>query len=245
MVLAAGLGKRMRPLTDTTPKPLVPLNGRPLIDHVLDRIAEAGLSRAVVNVHYLADQIEAHVEDRQSPSISISDERGVLLETGGGIVRALPLLGSEPFVVHNSDSVWIEPRESNIARLIRAWDGTVMDSLMLLAPRATSLGYDGHGDFGLGADGRLKRRTPGTDAPYVFAGVSIAHPRLFDGAKEERFSLNVLWDKAIERRRLFGLLLDGTWMHVGTVEALQDAERLIQSAALDGNHAGQTHRGDA
>jgi N-acetyl-alpha-D-muramate 1-phosphate uridylyltransferase len=245
MVLAAGLGKRMQPLTDTMPKPLVPLNGRALLDHVLDRIADAGLKRAVINVHYLADQLEKHVSHRALPAISISDERDEILETGGGVVRALPLLGSQPFVIHNSDSVWIEPRASNIARLIKAWDGTVMDSLMLLAPRVTSLGYDGHGDFGLSADGRLKRRAPGGEAPYVFAGVSIAHPRMFDGAKEERFSLNVLWDKAIERGRLFGLLLDGTWMHVGTVDALRDAERLIQSAALEPNHAGHTHRGDA
>lgn len=245
MVLAAGLGRRMQPLTDTLPKPLVPLAGRALIDHVLDRLGEAGLERAVVNVHYLADQIEEHVSHRQVPAISMSNERDEILETGGGVVRALPLLGSQPFIIHNSDSVWIEPGTSNIVRLIKAWDGTVMDSLMLLAPRVTSLGYDGRGDFGLSSDGRLKRRLHGADAPYVFAGVSIAHPRMFDGAKQERFSLNVLWDKAIERGRLFGLLLDGTWMHVGTVDALQDAERLIQTSALEHNHAGHTHRGDA
>ena len=245
MVLAAGLGKRMQPLTDTMPKPLVPLNGRALIDHALDRIAQAGLTHAVVNVHYLADQIEAHVRERPLPAITISDERGVLLETGGGVVRALPLLGPDPFVIHNSDSVWIEPGSSNIARLIAAWDESVMDSLMLLAPRVTSLGYDGHGDFHMRADGHLTRRTPGVDAPYVFAGVSISHPRMFEGAKEERFSLNDLWDKAIANGRLYGLLLDGTWMHVGTVDALADAERLIHGSALNANHAGQTHRGDA
>ena len=245
MVLAAGLGQRMQPLTDTMPKPLVPLNGRPLIDHVLDRLAEAGIDRAVINVHYLADQIESHVSERLVPAITISDERGVLLETGGGVVRALPLLGPDPFVIHNSDSVWIEPGNSNIARLIAAWDGGVMDSLMLLAPRVTSLGYDGHGDFHLRADGHLTRRASGVDAPYVFAGVSIAQPRMFEGAKEERFSLNVLWDKAIANGRLYGLLLDGTWMHVGTIDALADAERLIHEAALNANHAGQTHRGDA
>ena len=219
MVLAAGLGKRMQPLTDTRPKPLVKLAGRALIDHALDRIADAGLTHAVVNVHYLADQMEAHLRVRSRPHITISDERGVLLETGGGIVRALPLLGAAPFVIHNSDSVWIEPAASNIARLVSAWDGTRMDSLMLLAPRATSLGYDGEGDFQMLADGRLQRRARGDSAPYVFAGVSIAHPRLFDGAREERFSLNVLWDNAIKNGRLYGLLLDGTWMHVGTVEA--------------------------
>ena len=243
MVLAAGLGKRMQPLTDTMPKPMVPLNGRPLIDHVLDRIAGAGLTRAVVNVHYLADQIESHLSERNVPAITISDERVEILETGGGVVRALPLLGQAPFLIHNSDSVWIEPGTSNIARLIAAWDGTVMDSLMLLAPRVTSLGYDGRGDFGLADDGRLKRRASGADAPYVFAGVSIAHPRLFDGAREERFSLNILWDKAIETGRLYGLLLDGTWMHVGTVQSLHDAGHLIQNTALEHNHAGRPYGG--
>ncbi len=233
----------MQPLTDTLPKPLVRLDGRALIDHALDRIADAGLVRAVVNVHHLADQVEAHLSERTHPAISISDERGVLLETGGGVVRALPLLGSAPFVIHNSDSVWIEPGASNIARLVKAWDASYMDSLMLLAPRVTSLGYEGHGDFRMREDGHLLRRSPATDAPYVFAGVSIAHPRLFEGAKEERFSLNVLWDKAIERGRLYGLLLDGTWMHVGTVDALADAERLTHEAELSANHAGQTHRG--
>ena len=231
MVLAAGLGRRMQPLTDTMPKPLVPLAGRAMIDHVLDRIAAAGLTRAIINVHYLADQIEAHVAQRERPQIHISDERGVLLETGGGIVRALPSLGSAPFVIHNSDSVWLEPRGSNIARLVETWDDSRMDSLMLLAPRETSLGYDGHGDFHMRDDGHLSRRTPGSDAPYVFAGVSIAHPRLFDDAKEERFSLNLLWDQAIERGRIYGVVLDGTWMHVGTVAALHDAERLIREAS--------------
>ncbi len=244
MVLAAGLGKRMQPLTDTLPKPLVPLAGRALIDHVLDRIAEAGLAHAVVNVHYLAGQIEQHVSERTQPAITISDERGVLLETGGGVVRALPLLGSQPFLIHNSDSVWIEPGASNIARLMAAWDGGVMDSLMLLAPRVTSLGYDGRGDFNLHKDSRISRRRSTADAPYVFAGVSIAHPRMFEGAKVEPFSLNVVWDKAMEQGRLYGVLLEGTWMHVGTVEALADAERLIKSTVLAANHAGQTHRGD-
>lgn len=245
MVLAAGLGQRMAPLTDTTPKPLVRLNGRALIDHVLDRLADAGVTRAVVNVHYLADQIEEHVRGRHAPMISISDERGTLLETGGGIVRALPLIGEQPFIIHNSDSVWTETGPSNIARLIKAWDGSVMDSLMLLAPRVTSLGYDGHGDFHLREDGRLARRLPGAEAPYVFAGVSIAHPRLFDHAKEERFSLNRVWDRAIEQERLYGLLLEGIWMHVGTVEALHEAETLIQKTSLEQNHGGQVHRGDA
>jgi N-acetyl-alpha-D-muramate 1-phosphate uridylyltransferase len=227
MVLAAGLGRRMAPLTDKLPKPLVPLAGRALIDHVLDRLAAAGIAKAVINVHHLADQIERHVAGRTSPAIAISDERGVLLETGGGVVRALPQLGAKPFVIHNSDSVWIEHGASNIAHMMAQFNEASMDCLMLLAPRDTSLGYDGRGDFLFHSDGRLERVVRGHDAPFVFAGVSIAHPRLFDGLKEERFSLNGPWDRAIQSGRLFGAILDGTWMHVGTVAAAEAAERLI------------------
>lgn len=231
MVLAAGLGTRMRPLTDTMPKPLVPVNGKPLIDHVLDRLAAAGIARAVVNVHHFADQIEAHLEHRVRPAITISDERDALLDTGGGVVRALPRLGSAPFVIHNSDSVWVEGIGSNIARLVAAFDPERMDSLLLLALGATSVGYDGHGDFLMAPDGVLTRRPERGEAPFAFTGVSIARPRLFDGAPEGRFSLNVLWDRAIERKRLYGLRLDGVWMHVGTPEAIEDAERWIARAA--------------
>ena len=230
MVLAAGLGTRMRPLTDTTPKPLVPLKGKPLIDHVLDRLAEGGITRAVVNVHYLPDQIEAHLAGRMSPAVTISDERGLLLDTGGGVAKALPLIGEAPFLIHNSDSVWVEGIGSNIARLIEAFDADRMDSLLLLALGAESLGYDGHGDFVMAPDGALSRRGERREAPFVFAGVSIAHPRLFEDAPEGAFSLNVLWDRAMARGRLFGLRLEGTWMHIGTPEAVQDAERWIDRA---------------
>jgi MurNAc alpha-1-phosphate uridylyltransferase len=228
MVLAAGMGSRMRPLTDTIPKPLVPLRGRPLIDHVLDRIAEAGIANAVVNVHHHADKLEAHLAGRKRPKITISDERGVLLDTGGGLVKALPKLGSSPFLIHNSDSVWIEGIGSNLARLMAAWDPARMDSLMLLAIGATSLGYEGHGDFNMTPDGVITRRTEHRQAPFVFTGVSIAHPRLFEGAPQGRFSLNLLWDRAIERGRLYGTRLDGMWMHVGTPDALKEAEKWIE-----------------
>lgn len=231
MVLAAGLGTRMRPLTDTIPKPLVRLNGKPLIDHALDRLAAGGIARAVVNVHHFADQIEAHLATRTKPEIALSDERGTLLDTGGGVVKALPLLGPAPFVIHNSDSAWVEGVGSNIARLIAAFDAERMDSLLLLALGATSLGYDGHGDFLMGPDGLLTRRPERDEAPFAFTGVSIAHPRLFEGAPDGRFSLNVLWDRAIARQRLFGLRLDGVWMHVGTPQAIEDAERWIARAA--------------
>jgi MurNAc alpha-1-phosphate uridylyltransferase len=230
MVLAAGLGKRMRPLTDVVPKPLVRLKGKPLLDHVLDRLAEGGIARAVVNVHYLADQIEAHLAQRQHPQIVISDERDALLETGGGVVRALPLIGDAPFLIHNSDSVWIEGVGSNIARLIEAFDPKRMDSLMLLALGATSLGYEGQGDFVMAPDGLIARRGESRQAPFVFTGVSIAHPRLFDTVPDGAFSLNVLWDRAIREGRLFGLRLDGTWMHVGTPGAVETAEQWIDRA---------------
>lgn len=231
-VLAAGLGTRMRPLTDSIPKPLVTLAGKPLIDHVLDRLAAAGITRAVVNVHHHADSLEAHLKARKKPTIAISDERGVLLDTGGGAKRALPLIGSEPFLIHNSDSVWIEGLGSNIERLCDAWDDSHMDSLMLLAPSASSLGYSGPGDFNMDANGVLSRQSGQRIAPFVFAGVSIAHPRLFDGAPDGKFSLNVLWNRAIERGRLFGVRLDGLWMHVGDPDALKEAEETLANTSV-------------
>jgi N-acetyl-alpha-D-muramate 1-phosphate uridylyltransferase len=229
MVLGAGLGTRMRPLTDRIPQPLVRLKERALIDHVLDRIAAAGVTRAVVNVHHHADAMETHLRHRKHPKIEISDERGVLLDTGGGVVRALPKLGSGPFLIHNSDSVWIEGVGSNLERMFASWDSGTMDSLMLLASGATSLGYEGSGDFAMGTDGRLSRRGERQMVPFVFTGVSIAHPRMFVNAPEGRFSLNKPWDEAIDKGRLFGIRLEGLWMHVGTPEALTEAERWIES----------------
>ncbi|MEQ1698347.1 MAG: nucleotidyltransferase family protein [Hyphomicrobiaceae bacterium] len=231
-VLAAGLGKRMRHLTHDIPKPMVPLNGIPLIDRVLDRIAAEGIARAVVNVHYMADALEAHLAARTAPAITISNERGLLLETGGGVIKAWPHLGTSPFLIHNSDSVWIERATQNLASLSAAWNPDTMDSLMLLAPLADSLGYDGDGDFDLAPSGQLSRRKPGTKAPYVFAGVSIAHPRMFDGAPSGAFSLNKVWDKSIAQGRVYGVRLDGIWMHVGTPEAVTEAER-----RMDHEHA--------
>ena len=226
-VLAAGKGERMRPLTNTIPKPLVPLAHKPLIDHVLDRLASAGIKRAVVNIHYLADKLEKHLAHRTAPKIILSNERDELLDTGGGALRALPKLGAEPFVIHNSDSVWIEGLGSNLERLLDAWDEKEMDSLMLVAPLAASIGYDGLGDFQMDPTGRLTRQSGPRLAPFVFAGVSIAHPRLFDNAPKGRFSLNKLWDRAIEKGRLYGLRLEGIWMHVGTPEALKEAETAL------------------
>jgi MurNAc alpha-1-phosphate uridylyltransferase len=228
MVLGAGLGMRMRPLTDELPKPLVKLDGRALIDHVLDRLHAAQIKRAVVNVHYKAAQLIAHLEQRSQPPIVVSDERKQLLDTGGGVKNALKLLGADPFVIHNSDSVWLEGVGSNLERLFRAWDDRTMDSLLLLAPGVTSLGYEGRGDFFLAQDGRIRRRGEREYAPFVFTGVSLAHPRLFEGSPDGAFSLNVLWNRAIEAGRVHGLRLEGIWMHVGTPEALKDAEVLIR-----------------
>lgn len=233
MILGAGLGTRMRPLTELVPKPLVRLAGRPLIDHALDRLQDAGITRVVVNVHYLADRLEAHLKDRKSPEIIISDERAQLLDTGGGIAKALPLIGPGAFVIHNSDTAWIEGLTGAIARLISAWDGERMDCLMLLALAATSVGYDGHGDFDMSATGVLTRRKEREEAPFVFTGVSIAHPRMFEGAPGGAFSLNRLWDRAIVQKRLYGVRLDGVWMHVGTPEALGQAEQRMMA-----EHAG-------
>jgi len=231
MVLAAGLGKRMRPITATTPKPLVEVGGRALIDYALDRLAEAGVERAVVNVHYLADLIEAHLRRRDRPRIQISDERDRLLETGGGVRKALPLLGPKPFMILNSDSLWIEGPRSNLARMAAAWSPDHMDILLLVAATATSVGYDGAGDFHMDPAGRLERRGERKVAPFVYAGVAVLKPGLFEGSPDDSFSLNLLFDRAIEAGRLFGLRLDGYWLHVGTPESIAAAnERIALSA---------------
>jgi MurNAc alpha-1-phosphate uridylyltransferase len=231
MVLAAGMGERMRPLTATMPKPLVKVAGRPLLDHVLDKLGQAGVPTAIVNVHYLADQIERHIAGRTSPRIVISDERDQLLETGGGVVKALPLLGDEPFFLVNSDSIWLDGVTGNWQRLAEAFDPERMDALLLLAAATHSIGYTGRGDFTMAPDGRLQPRAERQVAPFVYAGAAIFSPRLFDGERQERFSLNRLFAKASESGRLFGLRLDGLWMHVGTPEAIALAEEAILESA--------------
>ncbi len=230
MVLAAGFGQRMRPLTDTMPKPLVKVAGRALLDHVLDRLADAGVQRAIVNVHYLAEQIERHVESRTSPQITISDERCVLLDTGGGVVKALPLLGDAPFFHINSDTIWLDSVKPNLTRLAEAFDPSTMDALLLLAPGAGSIGYAGRGDFTMAPDGRLTARHERDVAPFVYAGAAILSPRLFDGAPQGAFSLTRLFARAIEQGRLHGLRLEGLWMHVGTPEAIAEAEQAISES---------------
>jgi MurNAc alpha-1-phosphate uridylyltransferase len=230
MVLAAGFGQRMRPLTDKVPKPLVKVAGKPLLDHVLDRLADAGVTRAVVNVHYLAEQIERHLATRVRPQIIISDERGVLLDTGGGVVKALPLIGDAPFFHINSDTIWIDSVQPNLTRLAEHFDAATMDGLLLLAPGAGSIGYAGRGDFTMAPDGRLQARPERDVAPFVYAGAAILSPRLFDGAPQGAFSLTRLFARAIAAGRLHGLRLEGLWMHVGTPEAIAEAEAAISAS---------------
>ena len=231
MLLAAGLGRRMRPLTATAPKPLIEVHGRALIDHALDRLAEAGVETAVVNVHYLADLLEAHLARRAAPRIIVSDERARLLDTGGGILKALPHFAGEPFFLMNTDGLWLEGARPNLMRLVEAWDGARMDALLLVAPTATSVGYDGPGDFLMAPDGQLRRRGEREVAPFVYAGVAILHPRLFAHGPDGAFSLNLLFDRAIAAERLSGLRLDGLWMHVGTPAAVKEAEATILESA--------------
>jgi len=225
MVLAAGFGTRMRPLTDHMPKPLVQVSGRPLLDHVLDKLGEAGVQRAVVNVHYLPDQIIAHVATRQKPAVTISDERDVILGTGGAVVKALPLLGDAPFFHLNADTLWIDGVRPNLERLKNAFDPAKMDILLLLAPTAGSLGYHGKGDYAMATDGRLRRRKENEVVPFVYAGVAILSPALFRDAPRGEFALTKIFDRVNAESRLYGLRIDGTWMHVGTPDAVAQAEQ--------------------
>jgi MurNAc alpha-1-phosphate uridylyltransferase len=231
MVLAAGFGTRMRPLTDRMPKPLVPVAGRPLLDHVLDKLAEAGVADAVVNVHYLPDQIIDHVATRTKPRVTISDERDAVLGTGGGVVKALPLLGDAPFYHLNADTLWIDGAQPNLSRLADAFDPARMDILLLLAPTADSIGYSGNGDYAMLPDGSLRRRKEREVVPFVYAGVAILSPAIFAGAPSGEFALTKLFDRAGEQGRLFGLRLDGLWMHVGTPDAVQAAEQAFLASA--------------
>jgi N-acetyl-alpha-D-muramate 1-phosphate uridylyltransferase len=230
MVLAAGLGTRMRPLTDRMPKPLVAVGGKALIDHVLDRLAEVGVTRAVVNVHHFAEQLERHLAARSKPAIAISDERGLLLGTGGGVVKALPLIGNAPFFHVNSDSIWIDGVQPNLLRLAAAFDPAAMDTLLLLAPSSGSIGYAGRGDYSMAGDGRLRRRAEREVAPFVFAGAAILSPKLFAGAPQGEFALTALFDRAAQAGRLHGLRLEGLWMHVGTPDAIALAEQAIKAS---------------
>ncbi|QNL20106.1 nucleotidyltransferase family protein [Hyphobacterium sp. CCMP332] len=225
MALAAGLGTRMRPLTLTRPKALVEVNGKPLLDHVLDRFADVGVSSAVVNIHHFADQMRDHLSQRADPpALRISDESELVLETGGGLVKARPLLGDDPVFVSNIDALWAEGETAELDRLRAAWTGDEMDALLLLARREDTLGYGGAGDFFLEAEGRVRRRGSADSAPYVFAGTQILNPAVIDGYREEAFSLNRIWDALLAKGRVHGLVMDAFWMHVGDPDARDAAE---------------------
>lgn len=227
MVFAAGLGTRMRPISNTIPKPLVKVAGRTLLDHCLDLFADAGVKRAIVNVHYLADQIETHLQGRTEPQIVISDEREKLLDQGGGIRKILPLLDGKPFFLCNTDAFWIEGAQSNIRRLAQMWDPARMDALLLVAATSHSIGVDWSGDFDMDKNGRLTKRDPRNVVPFVYSGVAIIKPELFAHETRDIFRLAPFFFEAAEKGRLFGLRLDGLWLHVGTPEAIAEAETAI------------------
>ena len=233
MVLSAGLGTRMRPLTDKTPKPLIQVQGRAMLDWALDHLAAAGVEQAVVNVHHHPDQIEAHVASRRNPSVIISDERERLLETGGGTVQALPHLGQDPFFLMNGDAVWRNGTTPALDRLASAWNDEAMDALLLVILSAAANGYDGHGDFNVTTEGFVSRRPEREEAPFVFTGVQLIHPRAFAGFVAEPFSLNRVFDQLLEDNRLHALIHDGDWFHVGTPESIPVTEEALDAIRPD------------
>ena len=230
MVLAAGLGKRMRPITDTMPKPLIMIAGRALLDRGLDSLEAAGVIRAVVNVHYLPEQIADHLAARGTPQTLISDESGGLLDSAGGIVKALPVLGSEPFYILNADTFWIDRDEPNLRRLALAWDAAKMDILLMLADLESATGHSGGTDFTVDTDGRLSRAAGAPDG-LIYAGAAIVSPALFAGAPEGPLSLNRYFDAAIDAGRLFGMKMEGRWITVGTPDAIPLAEAAVAEGA--------------
>ncbi|MDA0997018.1 MAG: nucleotidyltransferase family protein [Proteobacteria bacterium] len=226
MLLAAGLGKRMRPLTDSIPKPMVPFMGRPLIDHALDRLAEAGVKRAVVNLHYFPNQIRNHLANRTDIEIVYSDEPE-LLETGGGVKKALPLLGDAPFFAVNSDAIWLNGGTDTLGRLAELWNSERMDALLLLQSTVDAHGYHGPGDFTADPDGRVARRAESEVTPWLFAGVEIIDPKAFADTPDGPFSLNVIFDRTLRAGRLYGMVHDGEWFHIGSPEGLAEAETFM------------------
>lgn len=230
MVMAAGLGKRMRPLTATRPKPLIEVAGRALLDHVLDRLRAAGVKKVVVNIHYLPDALEAHlVAKANGLEVAISDEREQLLETGGGLVKAAPMIDTDPFLVVNSDNFWIDGPADTLRLLASHWDGSRMDALLLLVPHARAQNHRGMGDFHMDRNGRLRRRERSHVAPFVYTGIQIISKRLLEGAPDGPFSTNILWDKAIEQGRCFGAVHQGLWFDVGTPSAIAETEAVLQN----------------
>lgn len=231
MVLAAGLGKRMRPLTASRPKPLIEVAGAALLDHVLERLRAAGVETAVVNVHYLADAVEAHLaKNNHGMKVRISDERGLLLETGGGMVKAEKLIDTDPFLVVNSDNLWVDGPADTLRLLASHWDSARMDALLLLVPHARAANHRGRGDFHMDKTGRLRRRDRSRVAPFVYTGVQIVSKRLLRDAPEGPFSTNVLWDRAMEEGRCFGAVHQGLWFDVGTPQSIKATELILEDA---------------
>ena len=231
MVLAAGLGKRMRPLTASRPKPLIEVAGQALLDHLLDKLRAAGVENAVVNVHYLADAVEAHLAKKpHGLNIKISDERKLLLETGGGMVKAAPLIDSDPFLVVNSDNLWVDGPADTLKLLASHWNGNKMDALLLLVPHARASNHGGRGDFHMGRTGRLRRRERTHVAPFVYTGIQMCSKRLLEGAPDGPFSTNILWDRAIEEGRCFGAVHQGLWFDVGTPQSIKATELILEDA---------------
>jgi MurNAc alpha-1-phosphate uridylyltransferase len=230
MIMAAGLGKRMRPLTATRPKPLIEVGGKALLDHVLEKLRVAGVKKVVVNVHYLAEALEAHLTSREHGlEVVISDERDLLMETGGGLVKAAPLIDSDPFLALNSDNLWIDGPADTLKLLASHWDGTKMDALLLLVPQARALNHRGMGDFHMGSSGRLRRRERSHVAPFVFTGIQIVSKRLLREAPDGPFSTNILWDRAIDEGRCFGAVHQGLWFDVGTPQSIQLTETALEN----------------
>lgn len=227
MVMAAGMGKRMRPLTATMPKPMVRVAGKPLIDHALDRLAESGVSRAVVNVHYLADALEAHIKIRAVPKVEISDERDALLETGGGLIKAQDMLPDQFFCL-NADNIWLDGPKSAFHDLSSRWDPDKMDALLLLVSHARAENFNGKGDFHMDALGRLTRRKSGRIAPFIYTGIQLLSKRLLRDAPEGKFSTNILWNRAMDEGRLYGISFTGLWFEVGTPDAIGPTEDALK-----------------
>ena len=231
MIMAAGLGKRMRPLTATRPKPLIEVNGKALLDHVLEKLSTAGVSKIVVNVHYLADALEAHLATRaHGLEVVISDERSLLMETGGGLVKAEPLIDCDPFLSLNSDNLWIDGPADTIKLLASQWEGSKMDALLLLVPQARALNHRGMGDFHMDREGRIRRRERSHVAPFVFTGIQMISKNLLRDAPDGPFSTNVLWDRAIEEGRAFGAVHQGLWFDVGTPQSIPMTEEALENA---------------
>jgi len=232
MVMAAGLGTRMRPLTDDRPKPLVKVAGRTLIDHALDKLVQVGVTQAVVNIHYKAEMMKEHLAHRRDLEIVFSEETDALLGTGGGVVKALPNFRGEPFFITNTDTVWVEGVGRALDRMVARWNPDEMDGLLLLASMVTALGFEGAGDFNMDACGHISRNEERRLSPFAYPGIQIVHPRLFDGAPKGGFSTNRMWDIAIEKGRLYGIRLDGVWIHVGTPDAVKEAEEFLSDQYL-------------